>query len=238
MGYPWNKRKVFELKEEHFKLLGNAYFQWNNCEYGAPEIDPKRPFGNSGRHTILLEMAKLLNLETFKDMNCEDNITKEQAKYLEKIWHETPTALRIIHRHRTFTPGTYEATGYNMTGNQFRVVRKVRMMDNVDNLWERIVWILEQYGDEPHEIEAVWISQGWDENYNERPSKKLDKSEWYHFFVDQPDGSGYGGTKCTAFHLYSKSAILFMGCYDGSEWVESIPKNPDEPREVEHVGGG
>ena len=111
-------------------------------------------------------------------------------------------------------------------------------MSEITNLWERVIYLLEQHGDKPHEIEVVWINPGWDENYNSQPSRKLDKSEWYDFFVNQPDGSGFGGTQCTAFHLYSKSVILFMGCYDGAEWVESIPRDPNEEREVEHVGGG
>ena len=40
--------KEFWLKEEHIKLLRAAYVQWNNCETGAPEIDPKRPYGIRG----------------------------------------------------------------------------------------------------------------------------------------------------------------------------------------------
>lgn len=37
----------FNLKEEHIKLLRAMYVGWSDCEYGAPEIDPKRPYGNS-----------------------------------------------------------------------------------------------------------------------------------------------------------------------------------------------
>jgi len=103
----------------------------------------------------------------------------------------------------------------------------------MENLWERVISILKSYGDEPHEIVSVWISQGYGNQ-----GKRLEKSEWYDFFVNQPDGSGYGGEECTAFHLYSKNAILFMGCYDGAEWVESIPRKITKSREVEHVGGG
>ena len=102
-----------------------------------------------------------------------------------------------------------------------------------DNLWERVVEILKTYGDEPHEIKTVWVETSYGEL-----GRKLKRDEWYSFFVNQPDGSGYGGEVCTPFHLYSKSAILFMGCYDGAEWVESIPRKPNAPREVGHVGGG
>ena len=102
-----------------------------------------------------------------------------------------------------------------------------------DNLWERVVSILASYGDSPHDIKTVWKSLGYGEE-----GKKLKKHEWYEFFVNQPDGSGLGGTfHFTAFHLYSKSAILFMGEYDGAEWVESLPRKANKPRIVEHVGG-
>ena len=102
----------------------------------------------------------------------------------------------------------------------------------MENLWERVVSTLKEYGDEPHEIISVWISQGYGTQ-----GRKLKKSEWYDFFVNQPDGSSFGGTECTSFHLYSKSAILFMGEYDGAEWVESLPRKANKPRIVEHVGG-
>lgn len=101
------------------------------------------------------------------------------------------------------------------------------------NLWERVVSILESYGDSPHDIKKVWISIGY-----QKGGKKLKKHEWYDFFVNQPDGSGYGGTVCTAFHLYSKSAILFMVVYDGAEWVDSFPRKVNKPRDVYHIGGG
>ena len=106
--------KSFELKEEHIKLLQRAYVGWDDREYGAPKINPKRPFGNSGRNTILLEMAKILGLETFKDMDGEDNITEEQAAYLEDLWWKTDVALQIILRTRSFQPGVYEWPQHHM----------------------------------------------------------------------------------------------------------------------------
>lgn len=88
--------KEFELKEEHLKLLREAYVRWDSCEYGAPAIDSKRPFGNSGRHTILLEMAEILGIPTFKDYEGNDSITQEQAEYLEVLWRDTDKALQIV----------------------------------------------------------------------------------------------------------------------------------------------
>ena len=36
-------KKKFEVKLEHLKLLKRAYVRWEDCEFGAPSIDCKRP---------------------------------------------------------------------------------------------------------------------------------------------------------------------------------------------------
>lgn len=37
----------FTVTENHLKLIKRLNWTWNECETGAPSIDPKRPFGNS-----------------------------------------------------------------------------------------------------------------------------------------------------------------------------------------------
>jgi len=39
-----NMKKRFELKEEHLKLLRNMNVSWDECEFGAPAIDCKKPY--------------------------------------------------------------------------------------------------------------------------------------------------------------------------------------------------
>ena len=63
------------LTEEHIKLLRNMYVGWGYCEFGAPEIDPKRPYGNShvigDIHTILTGVN-----------DADDNVLEEfEVKY-------------------------------------------------------------------------------------------------------------------------------------------------------------
>lgn len=41
------KKDEFLVTNEHLQLLANSYVYWDDCEFGAPGIDPKRPFGNS-----------------------------------------------------------------------------------------------------------------------------------------------------------------------------------------------
>jgi hypothetical protein len=38
---------TFVIGEEHLKLARRMFVGWQDCETGAPEIDPKRPYGNS-----------------------------------------------------------------------------------------------------------------------------------------------------------------------------------------------
>ena len=48
---------------------------------------------------------------------------------------------------------------------------------------------------------------------------------------------GYGGEEGAPFTLWTKNRVYFPGCYDGSEWVASVARNPDG-KATEHVGGG
>lgn len=41
------KNDEFVVTNTHLQLLANCYVSWDDCEFGAPCIDPKRPFGNS-----------------------------------------------------------------------------------------------------------------------------------------------------------------------------------------------
>lgn len=50
--------------------------------------------------------------------------------------------------------------------------------------------------------------------------------------------NGYGTSEGYPFTLWTKTHVYFPVVYDGSEWVESVPRNPpDTPEPKEHVGG-
>jgi len=85
---------TFLLREEHLRLLQECYVQWQDDESGAPEIDPKRPYGNSD---VAQDVAEILSVG--------DQDRKEDM--LE--WHrETELALQIILSTRSFRLGRYE----------------------------------------------------------------------------------------------------------------------------------
>jgi len=55
--------------------------------------------------------------------------------------------------------------------------------------------------------------------------------------LDREFDAGYGGTEGSPFTAWTADYVLFPTCYDGSEWVESVPRNPCST-ESWHVGGG
>lgn len=48
--------------------------------------------------------------------------------------------------------------------------------------------------------------------------------------------SSYGSTNGSYFTAWTKNRVYFPACYDGSEWVDSVPRNPCD-QVTPHVGG-
>ena len=49
--------------------------------------------------------------------------------------------------------------------------------------------------------------------------------------------SGYGRTEGAPFTAWGEKWVYFPICYDGAEWVGSVPRNPCDIS-LEHQGGG
>lgn len=47
---------------------------------------------------------------------------------------------------------------------------------------------------------------------------------------------GYGGEEGCGFTLWTKKRVYFPACYDGAEWVASVPRAPSGEK-TWHVGG-
>jgi len=123
-------KKNFELKEEHLKLLRHFCVGWQDCEFGAPEIDPKRPYGNSDAEQDMVELLGLKELrqgvfefELFgqkfilkgEDRNNIEFVGAEDEKLLVQLRNlhkETETALQIVLATGKFEAGNYEADEY------------------------------------------------------------------------------------------------------------------------------
>ena len=100
----------FELKPEHVVLLRHASVRWEDCEFGAPAIDCKRPYGNSGVITDIREMFGYVGKEC---PHCGEIIPNENDPTddeLRKLHKETETALQVVLSSGSFEPGMYVCT--------------------------------------------------------------------------------------------------------------------------------
>lgn len=91
----------FTVTNDHIKLLRSAYVGWDGCEFGAPAIDCKRPYGNS---SVELDIAEILGW-TIADV--DEGLTQEQELRAELLHRETQTALQIFLSLGTMEAGTY-----------------------------------------------------------------------------------------------------------------------------------
>lgn len=48
--------------------------------------------------------------------------------------------------------------------------------------------------------------------------------------------AGYGTENGVPFTAWSEKRVYFPACYDGSEWVASVPRNPCDEHTY-HIGG-
>lgn len=104
------------IRPYHFDLLREANWRWDDGEYGAPSIDCKRPFGNSGRYTISQEIAKICGFEIPPD---EDNDNYSEIEWeifcdqMYTVWEECLYALEIALKFKEFKPGIYRLVETN-----------------------------------------------------------------------------------------------------------------------------
>ena len=103
-------KKRFELKEEHLKLLKNMCVSWVFCEFGAPAIDCKKPYGNSD---VYEDMAKIIGIKGFVDSEEEIHFSKEQISLMNMLHRECKVALQIVLRTGKFESGIYVADEYS-----------------------------------------------------------------------------------------------------------------------------
>lgn len=85
----------------------------------------------------------------------------------------------------------------------------------------------------------------WADLIREEMKDKRDESPTVHAVIDggnlesfhEKFDSGYGVSKGRLFTLWTEKRVYFPVCYDGAEWVGSVPRNPCLET-TEHFGGG
>ena len=96
----------FRLKEEHLTLLRRMYVYWEDCEYGAPAVDCKRPYGNSG---VESDIAEILGWDLERCPHCKEPLANTSERAAE-IHMETLGAVMLILKRAGLAtpPGDYE----------------------------------------------------------------------------------------------------------------------------------
>lgn len=94
-----DKTRTFTLTKEHIKLLRRMFVGWQYCETGAPEVDPKRPYGNS---LVAQDVAEIIG-EKYDD----EDPSESQDRKLLALHRETQLALQVVLTTGSFRLGRY-----------------------------------------------------------------------------------------------------------------------------------
>ena len=114
MAEPWrlfdsiSRAREFTVTEDHLKLLRHAWVDWDQGEgYGAPAINPKRPYGDS---CVERNIAEILEAPD-SDWEWEDGEkaypTPEAEERFTRLHVETMIVLHIALATGEFQPGHY-----------------------------------------------------------------------------------------------------------------------------------
>ena len=97
--------KLFQLTEDHIKLLNRMYVEWDDGAYdGSPCINSKRPYGNS---SVVYDVYEIIHGKEW-DYGEHDEMPEEIYEQMLVLHRETATALQIVLCTKSFVPGTYE----------------------------------------------------------------------------------------------------------------------------------
>lgn len=95
----------FEIADTHLALLRRACITWRGPEFGAPAIDPKRPYGTS---SVVHSIAEIVE-PGFADWDYDvQEAYLDQEHYALTLTHiETGVALQIILQFGEFGTGRF-----------------------------------------------------------------------------------------------------------------------------------
>lgn len=161
----------FELKQEHIDLISNLNFKCEvNTVYGdkyIPAIDRKRPFGNSGATSNVMEiMGWYCNEET-------GEYRPEDVKKAKMLLIELPVALEIVTQNRTFTPGIYEVGEYSAYFNYKHILNYYALEEPLKEVEETAVKTTDD-AESMEKLHEICINV-----HGEDPWKVIDTLKWF-----------------------------------------------------------
>lgn len=98
------RTQSFTVTNDHLTLLRCAYVGWDDCEFGAPSIDCKRPYGNTD---VYGDIAEILGWTLFEDADGDAHLSREQKELANRLHVETAIVLQIGLLLGKFEVGTY-----------------------------------------------------------------------------------------------------------------------------------
>jgi hypothetical protein len=97
--------RKFTLSQRHLELLKRMYVDWDDCEYGAPCINPKRPYGNSD---VENDIAEIIEYPKKGNWDKKEEMWNDKSKQELYIIHrEMQIALQICLATGRFEIGDY-----------------------------------------------------------------------------------------------------------------------------------
>lgn len=100
----------FELTAQHVALLRRANVRWSDGAYdGSPEIDAKRPFGNSD---VVSDVAEIIGIEKSEADDGETYWPKGTRERCLALYKTLAEALQVVLASGSFEPGVYVADEY------------------------------------------------------------------------------------------------------------------------------
>ena len=119
----WAALAEFTVTEDHLKLLQHVYLYWDYGEgYGAPAINPKKPYGNSDVERDVAEILDAPNSDWEGDEDDEYlDLTPEAREHFARLHVETMIVLHIVLAARDIRPGRYirdDAMGWLRTADE------------------------------------------------------------------------------------------------------------------------
>jgi hypothetical protein len=97
--------KLFQLTEDHIKLLSRMYVDWDNGAYDGASINIKRPYGNS---SVAYDVYEIIHSKEWDYGENDEEMPEEIYEQMLELHLETRTALQIVLCTKSFEPGLYE----------------------------------------------------------------------------------------------------------------------------------
>ena len=112
MRYDGCMTGTLTLTEDHLNLLDRIYIGYDDCAFGAPCVDPKRPYGNSN---VYSDIGEILGVQPEDECDGEPEFSDAQRDRFYHLHREMQHVLQILCQDRVTHPGTYLRTGMKWT---------------------------------------------------------------------------------------------------------------------------